>query len=276
MKERVRVLFQGGFQKNNLIVQGRRSHRGQALVEFALGLPMLLFLLLGVLEASRWFHAYLAVQHASREAARYAVTGKPPMLISDGPDSCEELGHPITGDPYSLPAEYGQCRVDYIMDVGVNLSKLGVLADSAQIDITRPGYLGVLVRGAPAVGASAEDDHAGVAKGRVMVRVIHNHPVNSPFFSTFLGTIRVVGTTELINEPWAGGGMELPAVFAPPDPLPPIDSDGDGWGDVEEMNVYGTLLNNPDTDGDGVNEGPGGDPAPLDPCVPNTCGSDDD
>jgi len=254
-------------------ISNTKSRKGQSLVEFALGLPILLFILLGLFEASRWFHSYLAVQYASREAARFAVTGNPPMFISDGPGSCEELGQPGSGDPYSLPADYEECRVDYIKDVGVNLSKLGVLADLNQGDITKAGYLGVLVRGAPSIGASAQDDHPGVARDRVEVRVVYNHPVTNPFFSTFLPTIRVVGTTELVNEPWIGGGANVPAVFAPPAPLPLLDSDGDGWNDIEERDVYGTIPSNPDSDGDGVMEGPGGDPGPLDPCVPNICGS---
>lgn len=250
-----------------------RFKSGQSLVEFALTMPFLLFVLLGMLEASRWFHSYLAVQYASREAARFAVTGKPPMFISDGPGSCEEIGKPGSGDPYSLPAEYEQCRVDYIKDVGVQLSKLGLLSDPNQADITKAGYLGVFVRGAPSMGASAQDDHPGVARDRVEVRVVYNHPINNPFFSTLLPTIRVIGTTELINEPWIGGGANVPAVFAPPAPLPPLDSDGDGWNDIEERDIYGTIPSNPDSDGDGVNEGPGGDPEPLDPCVPNGCDS---
>jgi hypothetical protein len=250
-----------------------KSRRGQSLVEFALALPILLFILLGLLEVARWFHSYLAVQYASREAARFAVTGNPPMYISDGPGSCEELGNPVTGDPYSLPAEYEQCRVDYIKNVGVNLAKLGVLADENQTDITKAGYLGVLIRGASSIEGSPQEDNPGVARGRIEVRVVYNHPIHNPFFSTFLPTIRVVGTTELINEPWIGGGTDLPAVFAPPAPLPPLDSDGDGWSDLEEREVYGTIPSNPDSDGDGVDEGPGGDPGPLDPCVPNVCGS---
>ncbi len=210
-----------------------RIKRGQSLVEFALALPILLFVMFGILEVARWFHSYLAVQYSSREAARFAVTGNPPMFISDDPGSCEELGRPDSGDPYSLPAEYEQCRVDYIKDVGIQLSKLGVLSDPSQADITKAGYLGVFVRGAPSIGASAQDDHPGVARGRVEIRVVYNHPINNPFFSTLLPTIRVVGTTELINEPRTGGGADVPAVFAPPAPLPPLDSDGDGWNDVE-------------------------------------------
>ena len=51
--------------------------RGQSLVEFAVALPFLLVILLGLFEAARWFQAYLAVQYAAREAARFAVTGQP-------------------------------------------------------------------------------------------------------------------------------------------------------------------------------------------------------
>jgi hypothetical protein len=244
---------------------------GQTLVEFALALPMLLFVLLGLFEVARWFHSYLAVQYASREAARFAVTGKPLMFISDGEESCEELGKPGTGQSYTLPEEYLECRTDYIKDVGIQLSKLGLLADPGQTDITKPGYLGVLVRGAPSIGGAPVIDHPGVARSKVEVRVVYNHPVNNPFFSLLLPTIRVVGSAELINEPWVGGGPELPAAFSPPDPLPPLDSDSDGWSDIDEVDVHGTLPSNPDTDGDGVREGPGEDPDPLDPCVPYPC-----
>jgi hypothetical protein len=253
-----------------------RSKSGQSLVELALALPILLFVFLGILEAARWFHSYLAVQYASREAARFAVTGNPPIYIKDGDGSCEESGKPGSGMPYVLPLEYEKCRVDHIKLVGISLTNLGIAADLDQGDITRAGYLGVFVRGAPTIGANAKDDYPGVARGRVEVRVVYNHPVNNPFFSTFLPTIRVVGTTELINEPWTGGGADVPAVFAPPPPLPALDSDGDGWNDVEERDVYGTIPSNPDSDGDGVDEGPGGDPEPLDPCVPIECGSSDD
>ena len=251
----------------------KKPSHGQSLVEFGVALPLLLLVLLGIFEAARWFQAYLAVQYASREAARFAVTGNPPMYILDGPGSCQELGHPGTGVPYSLPGDYLECRVDYIKDVGINLSKLGVLADPDEWDITKPGFLGVYVRGAPTIGGAPMGDHPGVARAKIEIRVIFNHPVYNPFFSALLPTIRVVGIASLINEPWIGGGPELPAVFDPPPPLPPLDSDGDGWSDIDERDVHGTLPSNPDTDGDGVREGDGGDSYPLDPCQPIACGT---
>lgn len=49
----------------------RKRHGGQALVEFALALPILLVLLVGILEVGRMLFIYSAVNNASREAARY-------------------------------------------------------------------------------------------------------------------------------------------------------------------------------------------------------------
>ena len=46
--------------------------RGQAIVEFALVLPLLLLLVVGLIEAGRAIFIYSSVTNASREAARYA------------------------------------------------------------------------------------------------------------------------------------------------------------------------------------------------------------
>jgi len=54
----------------------RKGRRGQTLVEFALVLPVLLLLLFGVIEFGATFHAWLTLEHAAREAARYAATGQ--------------------------------------------------------------------------------------------------------------------------------------------------------------------------------------------------------
>lgn len=48
------------------------SNKGQALVETALVLPILLMLLFGIVDFGRIFHAYLTLDHVGREAARMA------------------------------------------------------------------------------------------------------------------------------------------------------------------------------------------------------------
>ena len=52
-----------------------RDEKGQSLVEFALVVPILLLLVLGIMEFGRAYSANLTLQNATREGARLAVTG---------------------------------------------------------------------------------------------------------------------------------------------------------------------------------------------------------
>ncbi len=52
--------------------QNKPSSRAQAMVEFAIALPVLLVLLVGVMEVGRMLLMYALVNNASRDAARYA------------------------------------------------------------------------------------------------------------------------------------------------------------------------------------------------------------
>lgn len=55
----------------------RPNSRGQATVEMALVLPVLLLVLLGIVEFGRLLHAQLQLQHAAREGVRLGITGAP-------------------------------------------------------------------------------------------------------------------------------------------------------------------------------------------------------
>lgn len=55
----------------------RRSQRGQSLVEFALVLPILLILLLGIVDFGMGLRAYVTLTNATREGARFAAVGNP-------------------------------------------------------------------------------------------------------------------------------------------------------------------------------------------------------
>ncbi|MCX7682454.1 MAG: pilus assembly protein, partial [Anaerolineae bacterium] len=57
-------------------VSHKERRKGQALVEFALILPLVLLMLFGVIEFGRIFHAWLTVEHSARQGARYAVSGE--------------------------------------------------------------------------------------------------------------------------------------------------------------------------------------------------------
>lgn len=70
-------MFKRLMNQKNLISNNRlnRNESGQALVEMAIILPILLILLFGIIEYGRGFAAYLAVATASREGARIATVG---------------------------------------------------------------------------------------------------------------------------------------------------------------------------------------------------------
>ncbi len=54
-----------------------RSGKGQSLVEFAIVLPILLLLVLGIVDFGLGFKSYVVLTNATREGARYAVVGNP-------------------------------------------------------------------------------------------------------------------------------------------------------------------------------------------------------
>lgn len=56
------------------IRKGLRGQRGLAMVEFAIALPLLLLLLLGVAEFGRMLFHYNSLLQASRDAARFAAS----------------------------------------------------------------------------------------------------------------------------------------------------------------------------------------------------------
>jgi Flp pilus assembly protein TadG len=66
-----------------MVVNGRKlpklykRRRGQALVEFALIVPMLLLLVMGVVEFGRAWNVYQTLTDAAREGARTAVLARP-------------------------------------------------------------------------------------------------------------------------------------------------------------------------------------------------------
>lgn len=55
---------------------------GQALVEFALVIPLFMLLLCGVIDMGYIFHQYLELQHAAREGGRLACVGADSEAVS--------------------------------------------------------------------------------------------------------------------------------------------------------------------------------------------------
>lgn len=89
MNERTRKFMQVSFKKLISIVQGRRGHAGQGLVEFAIALPIVLTLIMGTIEFGRLMITNTAISSASREAARFgAAVGNDDLGILPPYEDC--------------------------------------------------------------------------------------------------------------------------------------------------------------------------------------------
>ena len=65
-------MFRKFKSRNQKKFGGMRALRAQAMVEFAIALPVLLMLLIGIMEVSRMLFMYASVVNSSRDAVRYA------------------------------------------------------------------------------------------------------------------------------------------------------------------------------------------------------------
>lgn len=68
-------------------IPGGRPRRGQALVEFALVLPLLMLVLFGIVEFGRAWNAKQVLTDAAREGARLAVVGDPTITLTSQVDT---------------------------------------------------------------------------------------------------------------------------------------------------------------------------------------------
>lgn len=84
--------------------RGRARGRGQALVEFAIILPLLLLLTVGVLDAARIFTAWIALTNGVREGALYATTG------NNATHWCADGG--AIACPFGVDPTYTQAKCD--------------------------------------------------------------------------------------------------------------------------------------------------------------------
>lgn len=58
-----------------IAIETIKNEKGQALVEFAIILPILLLLVMGILEFGMMLNSYLTIQNLTREGARLGIVG---------------------------------------------------------------------------------------------------------------------------------------------------------------------------------------------------------
>jgi len=95
----------------------RRHGRGQALVEFALVFPLLVFLLLGLVDLGRAVYAFSTVSNAAREGARVAAVNQ--IVTTPALDCDQSMPIQSLADPHwSITT----CAADAAISLGVPAS----------------------------------------------------------------------------------------------------------------------------------------------------------
>lgn len=235
----------------------RKKEKAQGLVEFALILPFLLLALLSIIEAARIIWAYITVQTAAREAARYAITGKP--YINAGytptpgqPDACQS---PEGQDGASSPWICDESRrVRAIQEIAyrrLRTMALGrqctaeeiVNASGVYTCTEQAGSYGVLVIGqqiSPTVSLTKPleiMDYPGTQGLNVKVSVFYNVEMLDPILDAIIdgmmgrpdSAIQVRGELTMQNEGLDPSlGNEPPAPLVGSNPLTNTDQTGVG------------------------------------------------
>jgi Flp pilus assembly protein TadG len=230
--------------------------KGQALTEFALILPLLLMLLLGIIEGARIVWAYITIQNAAREAARFAVSGQP--LNSDG--------EPWTAGDGARVAAIKQVAVDRASALGVQIQATQNITDYTE-HRNDPAAFGVLVKGQQIyTDKDGTPDFPGEQGLNVLVQVYYNvemwDPIYRGLMNAFSGRyhVHLEGAVMMQNEgvdtalgslpPSGIAVVDLPSDTGAPPPPPTeailrVDGELDGWSREAGSDVTVSLENGP-------------------------------
>jgi hypothetical protein len=240
----------------------QKKQKAQGLVEFALILPLFLLLLLGIIEGARIIWAYITVQTAAREAARYAVSGRPYLNTNIPTDqsstsstaykTCVRDPSVVEPDSYNSGAQPWICekqnRAQAIRKVA--LERIQTLSVSPSYSCTTvstfyqsnpkpvtpfkcadyPGAYGVIIRGQENITDTSTytiyDDSPGTQGLNIEVTTFYNVQMLDPIFNALMGGnfIRLEGQVVLQNE-----GIDKAAGIVPPPPVSTVDP-GSGGG----------------------------------------------
>ena len=101
----------------------RTAQTGQALVEFALVLPVMLLLMVGILEFARAWNLHQALTDATREGARRAAVADPNMSLQDSVRAAVWRGLSQAGyNPAAAGASYNVAITGPWKDTGENIT----------------------------------------------------------------------------------------------------------------------------------------------------------
>jgi hypothetical protein len=193
---------------------------GQALAEFALMLPIFLIILFVLIEAAFIIQGYLAVQHAAREAARWAVSYRPVQGQTMDENYCTDYtaGDSVAAflftdagyncDPNEGDNEWYARRVALIKETAIQRAAglrikreaLGLTDADFSANEATSGFFGVRVSGNDWYG-NMLSDFPGLPGLPVQVEVVHRVELVDPFLRVVAPNgVRVRGRANMVNE----------------------------------------------------------------------------
>jgi len=167
---------------------------GQTLVEFALILPTLIIIIMGIFEFGRMLQVWITMQYSAQAAARYASTGQTS----------------VAGDQWDS-ARLAAVKAEALK----NAVTLNIQPSARPSD---PGYFHVYVYSSdpPVQGA----EYPGGPNARVVVDVIFNHPLITPILNLIAPYLTLKAHSEMINERFRHPGYGTPVGLLPPTVYP--------------------------------------------------------
>jgi hypothetical protein len=209
-----------------LIHRGKKRFLGQGLVEFALILPLILFLMFVIIELARVLYSWIAVENGARFGLRYAVTGEYDASF------CV----PMYGTPCNTRAKQDGARIPSIKDAARS-GAVGLMKNETFAQGT-PGFFKITVcsnkagivyfpadsnTSTPAECQPVED--GGGPGDRVTVTVDFDHPLIVPLLSQWWPKLHLTAKREGIVEQFrVARVVGLPATMSFPTWTPTITS----------------------------------------------------
>ncbi len=261
-----------------------QQRQGQALVEFALILPVALFLIFGIIDFGRLFIAFTSASGALRTAARYSATvgqvGTPRFMDCAGMRATAQQAffvdnqtitirhyRPDGDDPDNLDDLLFMNCAGLENENQLQNGDFVIIDSSNRVNLLTPFLSGIwpnirlnftaqrtVVKQIPLIGSADDVEPDGL-----------NDDWERYYYMRQYGDDDI--TRHSATDDPDGDGCNMGCeeyYFIPPDEAgnPPFsldpfnpDSDGDGLSDGDEIFIYGTNPQVPDTDGDGVNDG---------------------
>lgn len=239
-------------QRSNNSTGGNNRIKAQGMLEFALALPIALFLIFGIIEFARIFQSWLSVQNGARFALRYAVTGEYDVsycaaadaalgyTADDNADGVIDCRVPRTVANYDKKTEQliDWARLPSIRDVA-RASALAIARNDSATGERDNGYFHVTIcstrdadgnkipdfsfnQSNPGDFVSAQclpHDDPGGPEDRVIVAVDFTHPLFTPFITSLWPNVRLTSQSEGIVESFRKSRViNLPPTFSAPTP----------------------------------------------------------